>query len=129
MGAYPRLEFTPTTDQDATERIRSKISLVGISLTGVTAFILAWAVHQLRTFNFADIDPWRALPYLFVLAAFATFICVLVRQQWLKYVRSQAIDNASTLVANAQNFNTVASSAIALIQEVELVSRGYRTYV
>lgn len=129
MGAYPRPESTPTTDQDTTERIRFRISPLGISLTGLTAFVLAWVAHRLRTFNFADIDPRRALPYLFVLFAFTAVICVLIRQQWLKYVRSQAIDNASTLVANAQNFNAVASSAIALIQEVELVSRGYRTYV
>ena len=129
MGAYPRPKSTFTTDQDTTEKIRFKLSLLGISFTGLTAFVLAWVAHRLRTFNFADIGPRRALPYLFVLVAFTTVICVLVRQQWLKYVRSQAIDNASTLVANAQNFNTVASSAIALIQEVELVSRGYRTYV
>lgn len=129
MGVYPQPDFTPPADQDATERIRFKISLVGISLTGVTAFVLAWVAHRLRTFNFTDVDPRRALPHLFVLVAFTTVIFVLVRQQWLKYVRSQAIDNASALVANAQNFNTVASSAIALIQEVELVSRGYGTYV
>ena len=129
MGAYPRPESSPTTDQDTTERIRLNISLFGISLTGGTAFVLAWVAHRLRTFNVADIDPRRALLYLFILVAFTTVVCVLVRQQWLNYVWSQAIDNALTLVAKAQNFNTVASSAIALIQEVELVSRGYRTYV
>ena len=47
------------------------------------------------------------------------------RRQWLHYLRIQAIENASLLTINAQNFDAAAFAGITLIQEVELVSRGY----
>lgn len=48
------------------------------------------------------------------------------RRQWLKYVRHQAVEAASILVTNAQSFDSAASASVVFIQEVELVSRGYR---
>ena len=47
------------------------------------------------------------------------------RRQWLHYLRVQAIESASSLTTNAQYFDAAASAGITLIQEVELVSRGY----
>ena len=47
------------------------------------------------------------------------------RQQWLHYLRTQAIEGASSLTTNARDFDAAASAGITLIQEVELVSRGY----
>lgn len=51
---------------------------------------------------------------------------VFMRRQWLRYRRHQALSEVSTLVSNSQEFDDVTSAAISLIQEVELVSRGYR---
>lgn len=51
------------------------------------------------------------------------------KRQWLKYLRHQAVEGASELVGNAQSFDSAASASIVFIQEVELVSRGYRMYV
>ena len=51
------------------------------------------------------------------------------RRQWLHYLRIQAIEIASSLTMNAQDFDAAASAGITLIQEVELVSRGYNMYV
>lgn len=51
------------------------------------------------------------------------------KRQWLKYLRHQAVEGASELVGNAQTFDSAASASIVFIQEVELVSRGYRMYV
>ena len=51
------------------------------------------------------------------------------RRQWPQYLRSQAVDNASSLVSNTQSLIAVTSAAVLLIQEVELVSRGYRMFV
>jgi len=48
------------------------------------------------------------------------------KRQWLKYVRHQAVEAASVLIGNAQGFDSAASASVAFIQEVELVSRGYR---
>lgn len=49
-----------------------------------------------------------------------------VRRQWLQYVRQQALAETSEFVAKSQEFDAVATAALNLIQEVELVSRGYR---
>jgi hypothetical protein len=52
-----------------------------------------------------------------------------IRQQWLRYLRRQALSDVTTFVAKSQDFDSASSAALALIQEVELVSRGYRMYV
>lgn len=48
------------------------------------------------------------------------------RRQRLVNLRMQAVEGASSLTSIAQSFDAVASAALTLIQEVELVSRGYR---
>lgn len=61
---------------------------------------------------------------LFVIAAILSH--VYVKQQWLRYLQEQAVTEVSTLVSRSQEFDSASSAAAALIQEVELVSRGYR---
>lgn len=51
---------------------------------------------------------------------------VLMRRQWLRFRRQQSLSEISTFVQNSQEFDGASSAALALIQEVELVSRGYR---
>ena len=48
------------------------------------------------------------------------------RRQWLRYRRQQSLDEITTFVSNSQEFDSVAGAALALVQEVELVSRGLR---
>ncbi|KNG44609.1 proliferating cell nuclear antigen pcna [Stemphylium lycopersici] len=100
------------------------ISPTGAALTGATAFALVWLVHWSRrqpTFSRS-----RTLFVLLVFAAAATAVYGYMRRQWLQYLRQEAVAGASALVANLQAFEASTSSALALIQEVELVSRGYR---
>ena len=66
---------------------------------------------------------------LVAFAAVATAGYTYMRRQWLQYLRQEAIEGASALVTNLQAFEASTASALALIQEVELVSRGYRLYV
>ncbi|KAK7737411.1 hypothetical protein SLS53_006484 [Cytospora paraplurivora] len=49
-----------------------------------------------------------------------------IRQQWLKYIREQTLAEMTTFISKAQDFDSASSAAVALVQEVELVSRGYR---
>jgi len=96
----------------------------GATLTGSTAFILVWLVHWSRRepgFNLG-----RAVLVLVAFAAVATAGYTYMRRQWLQYLRQEAIEGASALVTNLQAFEASTASALALIQEVELVSRGYR---
>jgi len=67
-----------------------------------------------------------------VALAFAVFAVVAfvgyayVRRQWLKFLRRNAVAAASTLTASWQAFEVSSTSALSFIQEVELVSKGYR---
>ena len=100
-------------------------NLTGAGLTGATAFILVWLVHWSRG-RASGFSTGRFLVVLAVFAAVATTCYAYVRRQWLQYLRQQAVDGASLLITNLQAFEASTSSALALIQEVELVSRGYR---
>lgn len=103
------------------------ISPTGAALTGTTAFALVWLVHWSRrqpTFSLS-----RSAFVVLVFAAAASAVYGYMRRQWLRYLRQEAVDGAAALVANLQAFEASTSSALALIQEVELVSRGYRLYV
>ncbi len=49
-----------------------------------------------------------------------------MRRQWLQYVRQHTLAEISDFVSQAREFDSVAAGALTLVQEVELVSRGYR---
>ncbi|KAF3910955.1 hypothetical protein AA313_de0200113 [Arthrobotrys entomopaga] len=49
-----------------------------------------------------------------------------MRRKRLRDLRTDAISSAEAFVENCQMFDVVVSNAITLIQEIELVSRGYR---
>jgi hypothetical protein len=96
------------------------ISPTGAALSGATAFLLVWLVH------WSGLRTGRLLLVVVVFAAVATAVYGYMRRQWLQYLRQEAVDGASALVTNLQAVEASTSSALALIQEVELVSRGYR---
>ncbi|KAJ4288010.1 hypothetical protein N0V90_012026 [Kalmusia sp. IMI 367209] len=101
------------------------ISVTGAALTGATAFTLVWLIHWSRK-RASGFNWGRFALVVTVFAAVATACYAYVRRQWLHYLRQQAVEGASAMVTNLQAFETSTSSALALIQEVELVSRGYR---
>jgi len=51
------------------------------------------------------------------------------KRKWLKFRRDQALAEVAAFVSSSLQFDSAASAAMSLIQEVELVSRGYRMYV
>jgi hypothetical protein len=103
------------------------ISPTGAALSASTAFLLVWLIHWSR--RQPGFSKSRSLLVLAVFAAVATAVYTYTRRQWLQYLRQEAVEGASAVVANLQAFEASTSSALALIQEVELVSRGYRLYV
>jgi hypothetical protein len=96
----------------------------GAALTAATAFSLVWLIHWSRRRN--GFSKVRFTVVFLVITVVATASYAYVRRQWLQTLRHQAVENASALVTNLQAFEASTSSALALIQEVELVSRGYR---
>lgn len=104
-------------------------SRLGLSLTGVTAFILAWSVRWLQSRATVQHDPLQICLLSSAILVIALTLYYYFRRQWLHYLRIQAIEGASSLITNAQEFDAAVSAGITFVQEVELVSRGYKMWV
>ena len=100
------------------------INPIGAAFTATAAFVLVWLINWSR--RQPVFSKSRTLLVVLVFAAVATAVYTYMRRQWLQYLRQEAVKGASDLVANLQAFEASTSSALTLIQEVELVSRGYR---
>jgi hypothetical protein len=98
------------------------INLTGAGVIAAAAFTFAWLLHWSRS----RFSKSRLIVVVLASFALATTCYAYLRRQWLHYLRQQAVERASNLVTNLQAFDASTSSALALIQEVELVSRGYR---
>lgn len=64
-----------------------------------------------------------------LLALFIAISYAYMRRQWLQSLRQNSLTETSELIAISQDFDNAVAGALALVQEVELVSRGYRMYV
>jgi len=66
------------------------------------------------------------LVFLAVLIACVVVGYAYIRRRWLQYLRHQILMEISEFVGTAHDFDAAAAGALMLVQEVELVSRGYR---
>ena len=98
----------------------------GLILTASGALIFAWLVSWVYSGGYSHLTKKRVLFTLAMLVVAAILSRAYVKQQWLRYLQEQAVTEVSTLVSRSQDFDSASSAAAALIQEVELVSRGYR---
>ena len=104
---------------------RFKLSPLGLTVTGATAVGLAYFIKRLQGVKLSDYSV-TTLGIITVLSMLLTvMLYYFARRQWLHYLRLRSMENATSLTSNAQNFDAAASAAFTLIQEVELVSRGY----
>ncbi|KAF1986218.1 hypothetical protein K402DRAFT_333136 [Aulographum hederae CBS 113979] len=104
----------------------SMTNLAGAVVSGITAFAIAWFVQWSKGDSRLSFTKGR---FYLVVAVFGVATVVAnayLRKQWLQWLRRRAVSSASTLVSNLQAFEASTSSAINMVQEVELVSRGYR---
>lgn len=101
-------------------------SWIGISVTASAAFAWVWSIHWTRKVATSTSRMWPLLLVPTVAIMICSVLYLYCRRQWLHWVRSQAVESASTLVAGAQNLDAAVSASINLIQEVELISHGYR---
>ncbi|KAL7935241.1 Mysoin-binding motif of peroxisomes domain-containing protein [Trichoderma chlorosporum] len=127
LGHRPPALKTPSSTADSNDQ--SLLSTEGIIVSVVGALALAvflsWALSS---------APWhvtkRRLILVLIIAAAAVLVGqVFVRRQWLRYRREQALSEISTFISNSQNFDSATEATLSLVQEVELVSRGYRISV
>lgn len=73
---------------------------------------------------------WRRIVILVTLFAASTLVGgVYIRRQSLRHRRQQALSGITEFVTNSHDFDSATGAALGLVQEVELVSRGYRMLV
>ncbi|KAL4869170.1 hypothetical protein BDV12DRAFT_185393 [Aspergillus spectabilis] len=106
--------------------ISTTFGLQGAFVTASTSFSIAWLLHWSRPRTGTGINPRKVGVLLVLVPVLGVLFYAFARRQWLKYLRHQAVDAAVLLIGNAQGFDSAASASVVFIQEVELVSRGYR---
>lgn len=100
----------------------------GAAGTASTAFFLVWSIHWARGGASTTVGSGRIIVLLIVITLFAIVPYTYMRRQWLRYLRQQSIAEISEFITKAHGFDRAAAGALTLVQEVELVSRGYRVY-
>ncbi|KAK2740577.1 hypothetical protein FQN55_008786 [Onygenales sp. PD_40] len=115
-----------THNEDLATSRAAAFGLQGALYTAGASFSVVWLLHWARSRQGPTWDIRRICVLIALLIAVGFAFYVFAKRQWLKYLRRQAVDVASVLVTNAQSFDSAASASVVLIQEVELVSRGYR---
>ncbi|KAL1651433.1 hypothetical protein SLS58_000773 [Diplodia intermedia] len=102
------------------------INVTGATATGVGAFFVVSLLHWARESKQGGFNKGRLLVVVMATAVGLTVAYAHARRQWLQNLRHRAVAAASVVVSNLQALDTSVSSAVMLVQEVELVSRGYR---
>ncbi|KAL3496602.1 Mysoin-binding motif of peroxisomes-domain-containing protein [Aspergillus germanicus] len=106
--------------------ITTTVGLQGVFVTASTSFSIAWLLSWSRPRTGTGFSTRKVGVLLVILPVIGVLFYAFARRQWLKYLRHQAVDAAVLLIGNAQGFDSAASASVVFIQEVELVSRGYR---
>lgn len=101
-------------------------SLYGAAATAAVAFAVVCLIHWARSGSDGVTSKSRVVFAFLVLVVVAVVGYTAFRRQWLKFLRRHAVTEVNSLTANWQAFEVSASSAMSIIQEVELVSKGYR---
>lgn len=111
---------------DESEIAGVSTSVYGAIGTAAVAFVLVFLIHWARNGRTGFVSKSRVALALTVFTVVGVIGYAYIRRQWLKFLRRHAVGAASTLTANWQAFEVSSSSALSFIQEVELVSKGYK---
>ena len=125
-SAVSAVRGPPSSTGDSEKPHRVHYTWTGICCTAGVAFAVAWSAHMARVFAQSYSSNLASYTLYLILTIILSALFIAIRRQWLMHIRSEAISAASALVANGQSFDAISSAIVTLIQEVELVSRGYR---
>lgn len=98
----------------------------GIFTTAAGALLVAWIISWVYYGGYSHLTKKRVVVAGLILVAGGLSSHVFMRHQWLRYIREQAVAEVTRFISKSQDFDSATSAAISLIQEVELVSRGYK---
>lgn len=108
---------------EETGKAKDAANIVGALSAAAVAFAVVYFLDWLRT---RRVSRSRAAIVLGAVSIAAFMGYGYLRKQWLESLRHEAVDAATGLTTNWQAFELSSSSALAFVQEVELVSKGYR---
>lgn len=97
---------------------------IGLAATAVVAFTVAYTVRWLHVADFVCPSTSGIVP-LSLLGIVILAMAYYSARHWLLQAQTRAIEKAVALTTNMRDLDSAASAGIALVQEVELVSRGY----
>lgn len=112
----------PSPDVPQLSTLTTAGAAITISSALGLAILVNWALGDRKT----SIGIGRAFILLGTLILLLVISYTYFRRQWLQYLRQQNLIEISAFVTKGQEFDSAAAGALGLIQEVELVSRGYR---
>lgn len=113
---------TANTFQDGDSAYSTQGMVASVAGALIFALVLSWVLGGGPLL----LNRKRLVILLVLVPASVLIGQVMMRRQWLQYRRQQSLSEVSTFVHNSQEFDGASTAALALIQEVELVSRGYR---
>ncbi|CAM1506729.1 Fc.00g063700.m01.CDS01 [Cosmosporella sp. VM-42] len=116
-------QINPNANAPSDSDDQSIISTEGIVASVLAALavavILSWVVESGVT--------RKRLVFLLVLCVAGVLLGqIYMKRQWLRYRRDQSLSEITAFIAHSHNLDGATGAALSLVQEVELVSRGYR---
>ncbi|KAI9894698.1 MAG: hypothetical protein M1814_002054 [Vezdaea aestivalis] len=127
INSFRQRELLASNKQDPLLRDLSKdLSTEGVALTASGAFFLVWILYWGRGGRTVHFSKTRCLVTCLVLAFIGTTSMAQMKRQMILKLRDQVLQKCSEFVAVANSFDGVMLSGLSFIQEIEVVSRGYR---
>ncbi|KAI6249930.1 hypothetical protein HI914_01583 [Erysiphe necator] len=127
LQTYPSHTGNKSTDLQVGDKSPSlSLTVAGAGITALFAFLLAWSIHWVRSGANSIIGIGRIIVLFTVVGAFGVIFYAYLQRRWLQRLRHDTLAELSELILAAYNIDNAAASALSLIQEVELVSRGYQ---
>jgi hypothetical protein len=113
-------------DAQARAPLPAPFSLQGAGLTATVAFVVAYMTNWARCGTTLRTLTARVLLVLAVFVGSATMAYSYLQRQWLHFLRRTILSECGRLLAAAQSLDACIAATLTHVQEVELVSRGYK---
>jgi hypothetical protein len=103
------------------------LTIHGVLATAVSSFLVAWAFHWVRssTTDSARTLSTKILSILLLVCGLVLGFCSYAWRYRSQRLRRNVIDAVSSLIAESHTLDGLISTALTLVQEIEVVARGY----
>lgn len=102
------------------------LSTEGMLASGIGAVTVAVVLSWVSGAGSSYFSRKRVAFLVVLLAGSVVLGQVYMRRKWLRYRREQSLAELGGFVSKSHDFDSATEATLSLVQEVELVSRGYR---